>query len=413
MTYSSSATVKILLSAYQNKELDVSLDLVTLSTSKTYGRAAGAYHFTLPFRFLTEYGKRYDDIISTNDIVTIAMDDGTGKGSTMVMLGLVTRVGQVWSQDGEGRPVRSIRINGMDMGKLLLKHDCGWSITAREGNAENAMILRMSKGLMFKGNANEMVGSMFKSLFLDDVTAMAPYFYYSPQTDDDWQTFNMSVYYQTGAVWNAMMQAANTPWNVLTTETDPDPNNLKFSVILEKMPIKDDGRLNRTASVTLQPQDGSEADIGKSDDERVNYCWLEAALTTEGVDERIPIYSILDGIVNFDTESVARNGYNGLIQQTDFSKQVPSGQRETSAGFLSFLQERSFAMWNRVRYNQDLWSGSFTIHHNPYIRAGSGLLESVTNRLFLVETVNHQMTFGEIPHHVTTLSVSRGEGLPT
>jgi hypothetical protein len=411
MSYSPSATVKIQLSAYNNDWLDLSLDLVSLATNKTYGRAAGAWNFTIPPR-MTKYGKMYDELISTNDVVTIAMDAGDGNGKTLVMLGLVSRVGNVWSQDGEGRPIRSVRINGMDMGKLLMRHDCGWSITAREGNVGNAMIQRMSRELRFTGTANEMVGDIFRTLFLQDVTDMAPYFEYSPRSDDDWEIFNMAVFYKTGAVWNAMKQAANEEWNILTTETDPDPDRMKFSVILEKMPIKDNGYLDREISLTLDPVDIITADIGKCDDERVNYFWLQGDLTIEGVDPSLPTYMILDGIVNYDEKSVARHGYNGHICNTGFTKFVPEGRREATTPFLQEMSERSFAMWNRYRYNPELWSGFFKAHLRPQVRAGSAILEKFTQREYFVETVDHSMTFGETPQFTTSLMVSRGQTRP-
>jgi hypothetical protein len=412
-SYTPKVKVRIQLSEYKGEWLDISVDLVTVATSKAYGRAAGAWHLTLPFRTIKKYGLRYDEIVRANDIVTIEMDGGDGRGSVLVMLGLVSRIGQVWSQDAEGRPQRSVKLAGLDFGKLLLRHDCGWSITLKEGNEGNPMIQRMSKDLRFTGTANDIVGGIFKALFLDDVTEMAPYFEYSPRTDDDWETFNTAVFYQTGAAWSAMVQNSNHPWNILTTETDPDPARLKFAVILEKNPIRDDGYLWHDTFITLETATIVRADVGACDDERVNYFWLQANLTIEGVDEKIPIFMVLDGIVNSDDMSVARNGFNGEISRTNFSKLVKEGDTVASAGFVQELAKRSTAFWNRLRNNHLLWSGSFALHLNPHIRAGSAVLEKFTKREYLVEQVDHQITFGDVPQFLTTLAVTRGQVHPS
>jgi hypothetical protein len=411
-SYNPKVKVRVKLSAHGDQWEDVSADLVSLSTSKAYGRAAGAWHLTLPFRTLKKYALRYDEICTTNDIVTIEMDGGDGRGNTLVMLGLINRIGQVWSQDQEGRPQRSVKLAGFDFGKLLLRHDCGWSITAKEGNEGNPMILRMSQDLRFEGTAEKIVGGIFKALFLNDVKTMAPYFEFKPRTDDDWETFNTAVFYQTGAAWSAMTQNSNHPWNILTTETDPDPTRLKFSVILEKNPIRDDGYLSHETFITLHTPAIVRADVGVCDDERVNYFWLQTSLTIEGVDEKLPVFLVLDGIVNFDDPSVARNGFNGQIISTNFSKLVKKGDTVASPGFVKELAKRSTAFWNRLKNNHKLWSGSFTLHLNPHVRAGSAVIEKFTKREYLVEQVDHQITFGDTPQFHTTLAVTRGQVHP-
>lgn len=70
-----------------NVKYDVSADIVSIATNKAYGRAAGTWQIFLTYQLID--GKRYDELIQPDDLVTIELDAGDGSGLQPVMIGLV------------------------------------------------------------------------------------------------------------------------------------------------------------------------------------------------------------------------------------------------------------------------------------------------------------------------------------
>ena len=409
-SYSPRARVTVLLTELQ-QEIDISKDLVNLTTTKGYGKAAGGWSITLPYKYTmvgaTPY--HYKDLFQPDDIVSIEMDAGDGLGFTLVMVGLVSRAARRKATGHDGTPQRSICLVGMDMGKLLLNHDCGWSIALQEKNLDNPEILRLGRGLFFTGTPAQMLQSMFNSLFLKDVTEKAQYFDFQATTTDDWILYNYAVLHSTGPVWNAMKACANEPWNILYTETTPEG---KFLVGLEQMPIKDDGKLARTEFTVLEPQDIVSEDLGISDDDRVNFEYLKTCKTILGLDDTVPIQNVVDGMVNYDEADVASHGFRKKIIECSATFEGPVGpaaQTSTSPDFMAEIQNRSIAFWNRMQNNHLLESGSFKTHLLPRTKAGSAILTENFSMEYFVEQVSHDMNFGERPSFTTVLNVTRGQ----
>lgn len=411
MTRTHAPRARVIITRFLTGEaIPISDDLISLNTTKTYGRAAGGWQLSLPFKKIKPFDMRYDELFRPDDIITIEIDAGDGNGFKFVMFGLVSRVARATAFNQEGIPQRVVKLTGQDMGKLLLKHDCGWNIQARPGNTDNPEILQLGAGLKFTGTPVEMVWSMLKTLFLDNVTTMAPYFdFYAPEPNDDWEIKNTTVFYQTGAIWNALKNVENEHWNVLTTETSGTVDRPRFRVILEKIPIDDRGKVGRYPLLEINPEDIIAEDFGVSDDERVNYFWYKSNMTAEGIDDSYAILTVMAGNVKFDNEGVKRHGFTSKTLSTDFYRYASSGFDESSPGMLEQMSRRSDALWNRLKLNHTLQSGSIKFHISPDVKAGCGVLLKEDNMECLVEAVEHNMIFSEKPSFTTTISVTRGQ----
>lgn len=386
-SYTPKARAKIQLSAYDNTWLDVSRDLVNLTTSKAYGKAAGGWQLTLPRRRLDEYaGLYYHELISPDDVIYIEIDAGDGQGFDKTMTGLVNRVARTITQDQNGNPQRTVKVTGMDMGKKLMQHDAGWKIALSDTNVGPPDINRIAQvGFIFTGTAAHIVEGIFKAMFLSDVTELAKYYKFSANTDDEWQLYNYSINYATGPVWNAMKQAANEEYNILYTDTDEDG---VFKVALDKMPIRDDGKL-LNIDRTFDGGDIVAEDVGICDDERVNYHFLKAHFSVNGLDNRYPIWHMAPGLLQEDPDSVKRHGAMMRTSETSFGKINLAD--EATPDFLQQASSRGLALWNRMKDNPTLESGTFTFHLNPRIRVGQGIFHRVEGKEYLVEMVENHL----------------------
>ena len=406
-TYSPKARVKIQLSNHGEQWLDVSDDLITLSTSKAYGRAAGGWEITLPRRSLVDFsGRSYQEIVTPDDLISIEIDAGDGFGFEFVMLGLVNRPARTMTFDADGRPRRTVKITGMDMGKLLARHDAGWNIALSDTNVGPPDMNRQAKvGFVFTGKALDVVEGIFKGLFLNDVTELAPLYTFAGNTDDTWEIYNYSINYMTGPVWNAMKQVANEPYNILHTDT---LSSGTFQVALDKMPIQDNGKL-MNIDHTIDEIDIITEDIGVCDDERVNYLLYKAHFSIIGADNRYPIWHLAPGLMNQDPMSVARHGASLVELETNFGTINMASTTTFGSEFLQDASKRGAALWNRMKNNHLLESGTLSMHVSPRIRAGAGLLHRGQNKEYLIEQVNHYMNFNQKPVATTTLAVTRGQ----
>jgi len=411
-TYSPRIKMTITLSAYGNEVLDLSKDLISLSTSKPYGHAAGGWQVSVPRRQLPEYsGLRYDELVVPDDIIRIEMDAGDGAGSELVMLGLVNRVARTITQDAEGRPHRAIKISGLDMGKLLAKHDSGWDISLQEANMGPPDLIRISKGLLFSGTAAKLIQSALDVLFLKQVTAMAKYFAFASHTDDTWSLFNYGINYSSGPVWEVLDNCANKPYNTLSADTDPVTG--LYTINLAKTPISDTGKLAPKVFHLLNPIDIVTEDVGACDDERVTAELLKPYLTVLGADDNVPVWYVIPGMLNSNPTDIPRHGATMKVIDTHFAKYAKQDNAgESTVADSTYLEEcvsRSKAFWARMKDNHKLESGFFQRHLAPKIRGGDGLIHTGINKEYWVQNVEHHCVFGEKPLFATTLSVTRGQ----
>ena len=106
---------------------DISADISRVTTGKQLGNAAGNFSIEMvPFNLwkTLEYGKN----LKLHDIIKIEFDGGRGFGFVPVLVGLIGRISESRRYDMEGRPQTRIKISGLDMGKMLVAHDCGWDL---------------------------------------------------------------------------------------------------------------------------------------------------------------------------------------------------------------------------------------------------------------------------------------------
>lgn len=382
---------------------NVSPDVVSIFTSKTYGHAAGGFTIltTINQRF---QGKRYDELLKPNDVVHIELDGGDGKGLQSRMIGLVNRAARSRQFSDDGKPVFRVKITGLDFGKLLIRHNCVADISPLTGKIGSEDVIRIAQGVQFSGSPVEIVKSVFEKLFLTQVPWAAPYFAFSPgQDQDDWQTFDYPILETTGAVWTAMKSLAGEPFNCLTTETIEG----RLHVILEKYPFHPDtGKLTRSEFQVIEDKDISFEDLGVGDEERVTYLFFRAEVVIFGEKDKGAPIQYEPGIQH-DPEAIPKHGFLPWYPKSNFSP--PGYQMGTNAspGVLQAVKERTLAFWNRCRRNHELESGSLTVKGNPAIKVGGGIVLKETNMEYFVETVADHYEWGK--PYFTALQVTRGQ----
>ena len=411
VTYRPRVRVTIRLAAY-GEEIDVSNDLVNLATSKVYGRAAGGWQFLLPYRHLPKFANLlYSDVITPDDLVVIDIDAGDGRGYERVMVGLVNRVARTFAGGGpEGIPHRAVKISGLDLGKLLFRHNCGWVTAPRRGNELPPDILMLSRNIFFTGTPKMLARSIFEDLFLADVWQWVDNFTFNATTDDNWELYNWQVFHSTGPVWNAMKQVANEPWNTLTTETVSDLNKRQLEVRLEKTPIREDGKLAHSSLLPISPAEVIEEDLGVCDDERVTYFWFRPKLTIAGISDEVPVLHALPELVYSNEDEIAHHGTVFHTVDCDFAMDNMSSPYEPAGiNFVNAAKARGKVLWERVKDNHKLESGSLKVHIAPWVRAGSGIVLTDTKKEYFVEQVDHFCQFGPVPIFTTTAYVTRGQ----
>ena len=203
------------------------------------------------------------------------------------------------------------------------------------------------------------------------------------------------------------MRYANTPYNVLYTETD---NNGDFYVYHEKRPLDNDGNIASDTPVNII--DDSlivHEDIGVSDDDRVNYFFYKVPLlTVQSEQNRIPFFMTAEGgkdtLIYSDDPQIRRNG---LSQHSASTMYIPIGQE-------NLAQEcgaRAGAIWEWYRYNHTLLNGTYVVHGMPEISVGEALLDSGTKEKYLIEGYSHSYTAYPNTSFTTTIECTRGKVL--
>jgi hypothetical protein len=422
---------------------DISNDVVSISTNKAYARAAGGFQLTTTFKpFIAD--KRYDEVVKPDDIILISLDAGDGTGMLPVMVGLVDRVGRIRSYDGEGRPQFRCRINGMDFGKLLTKHNCIVDVTplqdTESGNVKGGegteWVFRAQKGLPFSGKPQELVSGIHSVLFKDQLTLPKDYcdVWFPDVAIDQWATYDFPVLETTGSVWNAMKTLSNEPFNVLTTETYGD----RFYVILEKYPFDDkSGKLTLTTARPAEKRSGYKVqpgipadpkgrgrmyaipdqlivneDLGIADNERINYLYLKAPnfiLFGEGGAGQA--MSFIHGIQNDPLEKIKVHGFIPWeVNIPSFAPPVVSAEGPMPNGSeVNEIKARAEILWNRVKNNHTLESGNITVHGMPWFKCGDGALLD-NDMEYFVEQVTHSYQINmNGTSYTTALGLTRGQ----
>ena len=408
---------------------DISDDLVSLSTNKAYGRAAGTWQMMLTFRIIKD-GKRYHELIQPNDVITIELDAGDGSGMKPVMLGLADRAAAHRTIDAQGRPIRQVKVSGQDMGKLLMNHDIGWDLRKEElvltkqpddqgGPPKQKTMKDVSRKYdpsLQTGRAEVMIGNLFNKTFDAVLDSAKRYFLTSFKTDDDWVINEPNMLNLRGVkLWEAMKRAEHAPYNVLTTDTDTDKPD-KFWITLEQYPVKDTGKLARSGARlhTIEDAEIIGDDVGVGDGERINFLFYDVNTNQLLVDMQVDVLMVHPDLIAYDENSIKLHGY---CQRTFRDSFVPASMvnamQPTTPAALADSAKRTKLFWAWFKDNHTYASGTFQIHLRPDIRAGNGLLvrqgATDTYKEYLIEQVAHQYVMWPQPSFVTTLHVTRGQ----
>ena len=412
---------------------DISDDIVSLSTSKTYSHCAGG------FQILTTYNrrfeqKRYDQLLKTNDRVLIELDKGDGKGLRPVMLGLVDRPSREEDYTNPKRIIRRVKIAGTDMGKMLLRHNCAWDIQVKDPNSvvhegSEAYIRTVEFNGKLCGTPGDLVTRIVQNYLYNQIPWTAQ-FILSDQitTDDDWWSMDDSIATETGPIWPLLKDYENTPWNTLHTDTFADG---KFHIILERTPydITDgrQGKLTRSTFYQLDDVDIVSASLGTSDAEMVNFLLHHVP---EGIFQENPGSNLLflggRSVRRFNADGTdpTSNQAGGAINYHGFQlhkiptvftagKAAPSpippriGNGGADPNVDAAVKIRTDAYWNWFSCNHLLESGTIAIKGDPDLQTGMAILRTSDNMEYLAEQVNHNYIWGG--SYTTTVGVTRGQ----
>jgi hypothetical protein len=447
MTYSITYTPRLrvtIKAANGNMILDnIEKDIISLATNKAYGRANGTWQMLLTYRIVRD-GKRYHEIIRSDDIITIELDPGNGKGFSPVMMGLVDRVART-RQGGQDAIVQHVKVSGQDMGKLFIKHDIAWDIVKYEqdlassrfnqifipnqtgGTKQYATVSRLFDPRLQTGTAAEMVESLFTVCFRDVLAPVAPYFTIdttSAAKEDKWEINQPNMLTAQGiSIWEVMKRASHFPWNMLHCDTDIDKVGL-FNLILERQPIDDNGKLARDGKRlhVIEDHEIVADDLGINDSERVNFLFYYPAMYQYATNYVADVAMVHPDLARYDKDTdgngIPRHGYCSHVINDYF---VPptvdsSNEKEALTKFGQLTKNRTETFWQWYRRNHELESGTITVHGRPDIRAGHGLLvrqgQTREYKEYLIEQVAHQYDVWPTPRFSTVLHVTRGQEAP-
>lgn len=393
------------------EKLDLTPDIVSVVTSKAYGRAFGTWQLQTTFR--QTKGGTYDQLLNANDIVLIEMDAGAGAGLVPVMLGLIDRAARSISFTPEGNPHRAVTISGRDAGKLFMQ-EIGWDVSGSNLNSQNAYGLdNINSSLVRRYNLacgspkglvrqlfeiwREQIPGNYYQRYVDD---------YWVTTDDDWMTYSPTLVGVRGtSFWDACMRASNSPWNILFCDTDAKG---QFHLGLAPRPYQDNGRLALDSFHEVDGRDIATEDLGKSDIERVNLLCHWPPNYAVLANSQIDIALADKNLTKIDRDSVKENGVFAHIIEPIF---VPKNFYLADNSMLDDSDDaikRAEVYWGWYRNNHTYESGTCQIHLRPEIRAGDGLLNLDTGMEYQVQQVVHNYAYEPL-YCRTTLSLVRGQ----
>lgn len=380
-------------------------------------------------------------------------------GFIPVCLGLTDRVGDTFKSSLEGKPSGAYRIQGRDLGKLLVTHAIAFdpliadsldaNITALgfglkiSGTAQVVVKSLYQVGFIKKSFAEEMIrandqqrlggpnvgiserlnnaafqlglssgtnGGITQSL-LDSVlerlngpllqmNLSADFLNLAGQITPDFRETvgfkdDFTVLGETGSMWNVLLRNADCPWNELYTVTERDG---RYVLRLRPTPFGDDGRLATpplSSSVPVHDIQGAEI--------------LDEDLGVSD-HERVnfvvvqPIMNLLNsdvlrlsaGAWRKDALSIKRNGFSPLIQSTPY---VAKGNVEDQ------IKLRTTQLWNWFGRNHTYRTGTIQIKGRTDIVVGEGVRYGGYE--YYVEATAHRFVY---PHsYMTTLRLTRGQ----
>lgn len=405
-------------------EEDMSRDILAISLNKGYGDPLGG--FTIVTTFKRRFNNlRYDELIKPNDILLIELDKGDGKGLVKRMLGLASAPERVFSVDTEGRPSRTVHITGYDFGKILTQHHCKWYTAPQEspiGSEDSEEKVKYGAALVAGGTANALV----KKIIEVELHQVLPWTADHILTDrvnssDDWQTIGTTFSYND-PLWQVLTALSNWPYNMLHADTGDDG---KYHVILEKCPYDNEtGRLERT----LKPVDSRDVtffQLGANDHDRRNYIWLMTQSGIYGEHNGLQFLNLKGDALKFNYDSndpddsdntIKQHGFRPWFPQTNFvpfTNATPIPPQLSNEGSKESVKrpvrDRTLAFWNWYRRNHRYESGIITMHGDPDVRAGDGILFDDNGFEYFVEHVSDTYRIFPTVEYKSTLHVTRGQ----
>lgn len=404
------------------KAEDISNDVISISTHKTYGQPVGGFSIVTTYRPAIN-GKRYDETIRPNDIILIKLDKGDGKGLVPVMVGLVNSIERTRSTSSDGQVMRSVSIQGYDFGKILVKHHCRWYLapTPTHSGSDTELTEVQYGAALFSGGTPE---TILKKIVEVEIFKIMPWCQEYILTDriispeGSWTT-NITTFSVNSTVWSALEQYADKPFNMIYGDTGDDG---KYHIILEKCPYDDaTGKLQRTVWPTIDTPDIISEQMGINDIDRITYIWNKVMAGQFGeLDGGNPLQFLKGDAIQYDpTEAdIARNGFIPWYPETLFGPFTtvigpPIPLQLTNKGaepnVRRYVKERTDAYWNWYKNNHTFESGTITLHGRPDLRVGGGLLNKENGFEYLIEQITHQYSVWPAPNFRTSLHLTRGQ----
>lgn len=423
-TYSPKHQVILKRAENDRKEEDISSDVVSITTQKTYGQPVGGFTIITTFKPAIN-GKRYNEVIKPNDIVMIRLDEGNGKGLVPVMVGLVNCCERSRTTAGDGRIMRSVSITGYDFGKILIQHYAKWYIApteTHEGSEKTQTEVQYGATLMAGGTPD----TILKRLVDAELYRVMPWTTEYILTDkigplqNPWSTAGVT-FTMHSPMWSILRQYADEPYNKLHADTGTDG---KFHIILTKCPFDDKtGKLTHQEWLELNDSDIISEQLGINDFDRINYIWHRVQSAMFGdTGKNGPLQYIKGDTVWYDDKSVVKHGFRPWYPDsgagaafTPFNNVQgnPVPPQLTDQGSISNIRrpvkERTDAFANWYKLNHTYESGIIKVHGKPHARAGGGVLLTDLSYEYLIEQVSHNYSVWPSPRFETSLHVTRGQ----
>jgi hypothetical protein len=396
---------------------DMSNDILSISTNKAYRRVFGSFNLTLTYAENSELKKRYDNILKPNQRITIELDAGDGTGLKFVMNGLIDRVG-VNASVSMAALNRSVTVSGRDLGKLLSTTELGWDLSGINrqiypDGVGRIVAATIPRYLNQSGTPAELCEFVYKLFQAQTEGATYPKhikLLFSGTATDSWVTFFPEMVGVKGSsVWDAMMRVSNHPYNFLTTVVDRSTG--EFYIYLDTEPYDSEGKLNDNRPFhTIDPTLVVNEQTGISDDERVNLLCLWPPTYKLVMNGQVEIALAREECTRYDLESINSNGFCTKIIEPIFTP-LSFGTSTKAETDITEVVKRRDLFWGWFQKNHTYQSGTFTIHGNPGIQQGDGLIKDDyhTKTQYLIEQVSHQYQIWPMPTYQTSLQVTRGQ----
>ncbi len=351
-------------------------------------------------------------MVKPNDIILIELDRGDGSGLYPVMIGLVDRVARSRTHTSQGQPVNRISIHGMDMGKMLVRHNIGWDLARLDLNDGDPMARRFQNeniNWQMSGTPDQNVKQVIENLFYPQVGSwVRDYIFHALDSSDPWTCLNFTINEANGSAWATMKQVANEPWNMLFADTQEDG---KFWVLLRRRPFMVGAkRAKLTPDVRLidvGPEEIIEENLGVGDADLINYASFENYANLFGADNLAYVFY---KFAQWDEELVKDYGFRPFRPQTPYLPFLEDRHAPITPDTQGAIDERTTALWDWHRRAHEYESGSISVHGDPRARIAMGVYMPDTGMEYFIEEVRHQYIWGDrATTFKTTLGLTRGQ----